>query len=69
MEHVKKNDKYTIFKKSSGRHAVWSAAGKFINGAEKAQILVKEGVLKKHELPKAKAAAEAAPAADAPKAE
>jgi len=38
---------YTIEKKRSGRHAVIGKNGKYINGAEKVEILQKEGLIKK----------------------
>lgn len=46
MEQVKNTENYTIFKKRSGRFAVKGANKKFVNGAEKAEILAKEGLVK-----------------------
>ena len=44
----KKSDKpYTIEKKRSGRYAVIARNGKYINGDEKTEILLKEGLIKK----------------------
>ncbi|MBP9674489.1 MAG: hypothetical protein KBD63_05280 [Bacteriovoracaceae bacterium] len=62
MDIVKKADKYTVMKKSSGRYAVKNSSGKWINGQEKVTILVTEGLVK---LPKAKAK----PVVEAPSAE
>lgn len=70
METVKNTENYTIFKKKSGRFAVKGANKKFINGAEKAEILNKEGLIKlskpaekpAEEAPAEEAAAEEAPA-------
>lgn len=45
MEKVKATENYTVFKKKSGRFAVKGANKKYINGAEKAEILVKEGLI------------------------
>jgi len=67
MEKVKESKDYTIFKKRSGRHAVKAAAGKWVNGEEKINILVKEGIIAKMNPAKPKEeapAAEAAPAED-----
>lgn len=71
MKVVKKTSEYTIYAKRNGRHAVKGAAG-FINGEEKAKILLAEGLIKLTE-PKPveeapaeeEAAAEEAPAEDA----
>ena len=46
MEVVKKTERYTIFKKRSGRYGVRSAGGAWINGADKKAILVEEGLIK-----------------------
>jgi hypothetical protein len=46
MEVVKKTENYVIVKKRSGRYGVKSAAGKWINGAEKTNILVEAGLVK-----------------------
>ena len=44
----KKTDKpYIIEKKRSGRYAVIAKNGKYINGDEKTEILLKEGLIKK----------------------
>ena len=57
METLKTNDKYTIFKKRSGRFAIIDAAGKAINGLDKAKILV-ENKLVQIDVSKKPAAAE-----------
>lgn len=56
-----KKDKkpYQLIKKRSGRYAVLSKDGKYINGEEKVKILSKEGVIK---LSKASPKQEEAPA-------
>ena len=71
MELVKKTDKYTIYKKKSGRHAVQNKDKKYLAEKEKEEILLAEGLIKlsprkkpAEEAPAA-AAAEAAPAAAA----
>ena len=46
MEVVKKSGDYKIFKKRSGRYGVKSKDGKWVNGAQKAEILNKEGLIK-----------------------
>ncbi|MBT7609181.1 MAG: hypothetical protein HN576_05460 [Bacteriovoracaceae bacterium] len=46
MEVVKKTENYVIIKKRSGRYGVRSTAGKWINGAEKTNILVEAGLVK-----------------------
>lgn len=67
METVKETKEYRVVKKRSGRFGVQTPRGKWINGEEKAKILVAEGLiktgLKKEEAP---AEAEAEAAADAP---
>lgn len=50
MEVVKKTNRYTIFKKRSGRYGVRSAGGAWVNGDDKAKILMDEGLIKKVEL-------------------
>ncbi len=52
MDIVKKTDKYTVIKKSSGRFGVKNPSGKWINGQEKVNILLAESFIK---IPKAKA--------------
>ncbi len=65
MEEVKKSGEYKIFKKRSGRYAVKTAAGKWLNGEEKTSLLLKEKLIKitapkkKVEPPKEEAAPEA----------
>ena len=70
MKAVKKTSEYTIYAKRNGRHAVKGAAG-YINGEEKAKILLAEGLIKLtepkavEEAPAEEAAAEEAPAEEA----
>jgi len=65
MEKVKKLNEFEIFKKRSGRHAVVNTkTQKMINGQEKADVLLKAGLIKLTP-PKAKEA----PAAEAPAAQ
>lgn len=45
MKVVKKTSEYTIYVKGNGRHAVKNAAG-YVNGEEKAKILLAEGLIK-----------------------
>ncbi|WP_295887485.1 hypothetical protein [uncultured Thiohalocapsa sp.] len=53
MEHVKKTDTHRIYKKRSGRHAVKDMKTKrWVNGDDKAAILLAEGLI---EPPKQKA--------------
>jgi hypothetical protein len=53
MEQVKKTDTHRIYKKRSGRHAVQDFKTKrWVNGDDKAAILLAEGLI---EAPKAKA--------------
>jgi|GEM_PF-3379975 len=66
MEVVKTSGDYKILKKRSGRYGVKGKDGKWLNGAEKAQLLAKEGLIKlapakKKEEPAAEAPAEASP--------
>ena len=67
MELVKKTDKYTIYKKKSGRHAVQNKDKKYLAEKEKEEILLAEGLIKlsprKKPAEEAPAAAEEAPAA------
>ena len=46
MKVIKKTDQYTIFQKRSGRYAVQGEDKNMINGEEKAQILLAEGLIK-----------------------
>ncbi len=63
MEKVKKVNEFEIFKKRSGRHAVLNTkTNKLVAGQEKAEVLLKAGVIKLTP-PKAKEAAAEAPAA------
>jgi hypothetical protein len=65
MKQVKKTSEYTIYQKRSGRYAVQGAKRQFVNGEEKAKILLAEGLIKLTEpKPKEEAPAEE-PAADA----
>jgi hypothetical protein len=43
---VKKTDQYTIYKKRNGRFGVLGKNKKWINGNEKAKILLNEGLIK-----------------------
>ncbi|MCG6940033.1 MAG: hypothetical protein LJE69_02145 [Thiohalocapsa sp.] len=53
MEQVKKTDTHRIYKKRSGRHAVQDMkTKKWVNGDDKAAILLAEGLI---EAPKTKA--------------
>ena len=71
MEEVKQSGDFKIFKKRSGRFGVKNKEGKWINGAEKIEVLNKEGLIKvsvKKAAPVEEAPAEASPeaAAEAP---
>jgi len=46
MELIKKTTDYTIIKKRNGRFGVKHKTGRWINGDEKAKILVSEGLVK-----------------------
>ena len=46
MKVIKKTEQFTIYQKRSGRYAVESADKSMINGDEKAQILLAEGLIK-----------------------
>lgn len=63
MQSVKKTSDYQIFKKRSGRYCVQSQQRVWINGNDKLQILIKEGLVKV-DAPKKKA--EEPAAAEAP---
>ena len=73
MEIVKKTDKYTIFKKKTGRYSVKDDSKKYMNGEEKIKILVEEGLIKispkkvKEEAPAEETKAEEAPAEEVKK--
>ena len=45
MKVVKRTDEYTIYQKRSSRYAVRRADAKYINGDEKAAILVEHGLV------------------------
>jgi hypothetical protein len=69
MEQVKKTDTHRIYKKRSGRHAVEDLKSKqWINGDDKAAILLAEGLIKQDEpkAPAPEAEAEAGDAAETP---
>jgi hypothetical protein len=67
MEQVKKTDTHRIYKKRSGRHAVEDLKSKqWINGDDKAAILLAEGLIKKDEPKAAAPEAEAGDAAETP---
>jgi hypothetical protein len=62
MEQVKKTDTHRIYKKRSGRHAVQDMkTKKWVNGDDKAALLLAEGLI---EPPKTKAPEPAATEAD-----
>lgn len=46
MKTVKKTAEHTIVQKRSGRYAVRSAQGSWINGEDKIAVLAKEGLVK-----------------------
>lgn len=46
MKVIKKTEQFTIYQKRSGRYAVQAADKSMINGDEKAQILLAEGLIK-----------------------
>ena len=46
MELVKKSEKYSIYKKRSGRFAVKDRFGNYLKGEEKAKLLASEGLIK-----------------------
>ena len=54
MKLVKKTSEYAIYQKRSGRYAVQGAKRAYINGEDKAKILLAEGLIKLTE-PKPKA--------------
>jgi hypothetical protein len=62
MENVKSTKEYKIFKKKSGRYAVKNEKGKWVNGDDKVQILLKEKLIKVNPAKKV----EAAPAEETP---
>ena len=45
MQQVKKTKEYTIFQKHSGRYAVQGSNRRWINGDEKAKILLAESLI------------------------
>jgi hypothetical protein len=50
MEQVKKTDTHLIFKKRSGRYAVKdNGSKKWLNGDDKAAVLLAEGLIKRAE--------------------
>jgi hypothetical protein len=57
MKLVKRAEQYSIYKRGDERYAVKNANRKFVNGDEKTQILLEEGLVKK--LKPAKPAVEA----------
>ena len=64
MKEVKKTSEYTIYQKRNGRHAVKGSNG-YVNGEEKAKILLAEGLIKLTEpRPVEEAPAEEAEAAE-----
>lgn len=64
METVKETKDYTIYKKRNGRYGVKSSEKKWLNGDQKVEILVKEGLLKAPLKKKEEPATEEAPAAE-----
>lgn len=49
MKVVKKTAEYTVFLRNDKRHAVRGTNRKWINGDDKVEILIKEGLMKKPE--------------------
>lgn len=47
MKEIKATDSYTVYEKRSGRYAVKDAKRHWINGDDKAKILLDEGLIKK----------------------
>lgn len=45
MKEVKTVGEYTIYQKTSGRHAVKGSDKKYVNGADKAKILLEAGLI------------------------
>lgn len=46
MELVVKKETYTVWKKRNGKYAVRNEKRAFLNGEQKLEVLVKEGILK-----------------------
>lgn len=46
MKVIKKTAQYTVYQKRSGRYAVMGSARNWINGDEKAAILLADGLIK-----------------------
>ena len=66
MEVVKETKEYKIVKKRNGRYGIKNAEHKWVNGSQKIEILVKEGLIKEQAVKKEEPpAAEEAPAAEA----
>jgi hypothetical protein len=68
MEQVKKTDTHRIYKKRSGRHAVQDIKSKrWVNGDDKASILLAEGLIEppKQKAPEPEPAAEGAEGGEA----
>lgn len=67
MQQVKKTDTYTIFQKRSGRYAVLGKDKKWVNGDDKARILLDEALIKAPltKAPEPQETPEAAPEAEA----
>lgn len=64
MKPVKKTAEYTIFQRKDERYAVRANDRKWINGAAKVEILLKEGLMKKPEPKPAEPEAPAEESAD-----
>jgi len=62
MKVEKQTSEYTIFKRNDGRYAVKGGDKQYVNGEEKAKILLGEGLIKTAAPNPNKATAEAAPA-------
>jgi len=46
MKVVKKTDEYKVLQKRSGRYAIRTVMGEWVNGSEKIKILIEAGLIK-----------------------
>ena len=46
MKVVKKTDEYRVLQKRSGRYAIRTVMGEWVNGSEKIKILIEAGLIK-----------------------
>ena len=46
MKVVKKTDEYRVLQKRSGRYAIRTVMGEWMNGSEKIKILIEAGLIK-----------------------